>query len=93
MVGTKNSGGWDGAVLLLEDFDSLSKKKSATMFGLDFAWTIHDGDDDDDDDKVDSSWTQPLASHFSDGPNISRIIKILSSESSPKNQNGFVRFF
>ena len=26
MVGTKNSGGWDGAVLLLEDFDSLSKK-------------------------------------------------------------------
>ena len=70
------------------------KKKSATIFGLDFAWTIHDGDDDDDDDdEVGSSWTQPLASHFSDGPNTSRIIKILSSESSPKNQNGFVRFF
>ena len=26
MVGTKNSGWWDGAVLLLEDFNSLSKK-------------------------------------------------------------------
>ena len=64
--------------------------------GLDFVWTIHDDDDDDDDDddKVDSRWTQPLASNLAEmDPIYLDSHNTWFGEFSQNDQNGCVRIF